>query len=404
MSTSLLYHCFGLRGYRHRRTDYVDGETVFTIELDREQYRCSVCGSKQVVCRGTQERVFRSLPIGSKPTQIHFAIPRVLCNDCGTLRQLQLGFADPRRTYSRSFERYALELGRHMTIQDVAKHLGVSWDVIKDIQKRHLQRRYSKPRLKELRKIAIDEISIGKGNRFLTVVLDLASGVIVFVGDGKGADALLPFWKRLKASHAKIKAVATDMSAAYITAIREHLKGVLHVFDRFHVIKLFNRKLSVFRRQLYHELTDKLHKEVIQGIRWLLLKNPENLDDSRNERQRLERALELNKPLATVYYMKDALREFWDQEDKRTANEYLQEWIDYAEDSGIEMLKRFARTLTAYRSGLLAYFEAKITTGPLEGTNNKIKTMKRQAYGFRDREFLKLKILGIHETKYALVG
>ena len=91
----------------------------------------------------------------------------------------------PRRTYTKAFERYALELGRHMTIQDAARHLEVSWDVIKDIQRRDLQKRFARPRLKDLKQIAIDEISIGKGHRYLTVVLDLQTGAVVFVGDGK---------------------------------------------------------------------------------------------------------------------------------------------------------------------------------------------------------------------------
>jgi transposase len=104
---------------------------------------------------------------------------------------LKIGFADPRRTYTKAFERYALKLSRQMTILDVARHLGVSWDIIKDIQKRDLSRRYAK--LKDLRQIAIDESAIAKGHRYLTVVLNLESGAVVFVGDGKGADALKPF-------------------------------------------------------------------------------------------------------------------------------------------------------------------------------------------------------------------
>ena len=108
-----------------------------------------------------------------------------------------------------------------MTILTVAMHLGVSWDVIKGIQKRDLVKRFSRPRLKHLRMIAIDEIAVRKGHKYLTVVMDLNSGAVVFVGDGKGAEALEPFWKRLRHSGAKIKAVAMDMSPAYISAISE---------------------------------------------------------------------------------------------------------------------------------------------------------------------------------------
>src|SRR3954449_11486523 len=131
-----------------------------------------------------------------------------------------------------------------MTIRDLAKHLGVGWDVIKDIQGRDLSRRYARPKLKHLRHLAIDEISIAKGHRYLTVVMDLDSGAVVFVGDGKGADALKPFWKRLRPSGARIEAVAMDMSAAYRRAVTTHLPEAKIVFDRFHVMKLFNDKLS----------------------------------------------------------------------------------------------------------------------------------------------------------------
>ena len=404
MSTSLLYHGFGLKGYRYVNTRYQNGSILFSIRQSRNNLRCAACGSDQVICRGKVNLRFRSIPIGLKPVWIVLAIQRVSCMACGLLRQSKLGFANPRRSYTKSFERYALDLSRHMTILDVAHHLGVSWDVIKDIQKRHLERHYSRPKLKHLKKIAVDEITIGKRHQYLTVVLDLKTGAVVFVAEGKGADALEPFWKKIKSSHAQIKAVAMDMSPAYISAITEHLKMATIVFDHFHVIKLFNDKLDEFRRKLYSEATTALEKRVLKGTRWLLLKNPENLDETRNERQRLQDAIQLNQPLAIAYYMKEDLRQLWAQHDKKSAESFLDDWIDRAQASDVSMLKKFANTLTLHRTGILAYYEFPISNAPLEGTNNKIKTMKRQAYGFRDKEFFKLKIMALHETKYALVG
>jgi len=404
MSTSLLYHAFGIRGYRHARTDFIEGEVLFTLEQGRHTLRCAGCGCRQVTAHGGVTRVFRTVPIGAKATRVLLKIPRVECQACGLTRQVAVPFADPLKHYTHAFERYALDLSAHMTIQDVARHLGVSWDTIKDIQKQDLQQHFSKPRLRKLRPIAIDEISVGKGHRYITVVLDLVSGAVVFVGEGKGGDALEPFWKRLRASRAKIKAVATDMSLAYILAVREHLPRAVHVFDHFHVIKLFNEKLSDFRRELYREATDRMHKKILKGTRWLLLKNPENLDPERNERERLDEALRMNQPLATVYYMKEDLRQIWNQPNKATARRVLQDWIRRAEAAGIKLLRQFAGTLAMYRSGILAYYDYPISTGPLEGTNNKIQTMKRQAYGFRDQEFFKLKIYALHRSRYALVG
>ncbi len=404
MSTSLLYHAFGIRGYHHSRTDYFEGAVMFTIEQERTALRCPVCHSPDVTAHGSEPRLFRLVPIGSKRVHLFFRVPRVECHNCHVTRQVNLPFAEPRFSYTHAFERYALDLLQHMTIKDVADHLDVGWDMVKEIQKRHLQRHFSQPKLKSLRRIAIDEISIGKGHHYLTVVLDLDSGAVVFVGDGKGADALNPFWKRLKASHAKIKAVATDMGMSYIQAVRKHLSRAIHVFDHFHVIKLCNDKLSDLRRDLYREATDQLQKDILKGTRWLLLKNPENLDDRRGERERLDEALRINQPLAVAYYMKEDLRQIWLQENKHTARRVLQDWVRRAEASGIRMLQRFAATLTLHAHGILAYHDCPISTGRLEGTNTKIQLMKRQAYGFRDHDFFKLKIYAIHRTKYALVG
>jgi transposase len=404
MSTSLLYHAFGVRGYRYVKTAYVEGEVIFTMEQPRESYRCSACGSEDVIGRGQNIRRFRTVPIGGKPVYLALAIPRVECRRCQVVRQVKIGFADPRVTYTHAFQRYALELSRYMTIQDVADHLRISWDVIKEIQKADLKRRFDRPKLKHLRQIAIDEISTAKGHVYLTIVLDLESGAVVHVGPGKGGEALKDFWIRLRRSGAKIEAVATDMSPAYIDAVTTHLRGSRLVFDRFHVIKLYNDKLSELRRAMHHELKDTMHKDVLKGARWLLLKRPENLDPARKEPQRLQEALRLNEPLATAYYLKEELNEIWEQDDEEAAEALLLDWITYAESTGIRMLQNFAKTLRLHAQGILAYYDHPISTGPLEGTNNKIKTMKRQAYGFRDQEFLRLKILGIHQTKYALVG
>jgi transposase len=404
MSTSLLYHGFGIVGYQYVSQHFQGGQVNFRIEQQRQRLRCPQCGCDDVYRRGHQQRTFRTVPIGRKPTSVTLDIARVGCPVCDCVRQVKVGFADPKKHYTRSFERYALDLSRHMTIKDVAEHLQVSWDTIKDIQAKNLQRRFGKPKLHKLRQIAIDEIAIGKGHHYVTVVLNLLSGAVVFVGDGKGVEALKPFWKRLRRARAKVQAVATDLSSAYIRAVRDNLPRAVHVFDHFHVIKLFNDKLSAFRRELYHQASSDEDRKILKGTRWLLLKNPENLDEDRDELQRLEEALRLNKPLAIAYYLKEDLRQIWSQRDKRTARRVLRDWLARARASGIRMLVQFAATLEEHQEGVLNYYDYRISTGPLEGTNNKIKTMKRQAYGFRDHEFFKLKILGIHETKYALIG
>jgi transposase len=342
--------------------------------------------------------------MGSKPVFLEIEIQRVMCLACKVIRQVRLSFAEQRRTFTRAFERYVLELSCFMTILDISKHLKTSWGMIKDIQKRHLSKRFSRPSLKNIDLIAIDEITIGKGHQYLTVVLNLRTGAVIFVGEGKGTDALKPFWRRIRRTKSKIKAVALDMSPAYVAAVLENLPQAAIVFDHFHVIKFYNDKLSDFRRALYHQVNDIHQKQILKGTRWLLLKNPENLNGQKDEINRLNKALELNKPLATAYYLKEELRQFWKQDNKKAAEKFIHQWIKTAKSTKIPMLHKFARTVAGHKFGILNFYDHRISTGPLEGTNNKIKTLQKQAYGFRDHEFFKLKIYGLHETKYALVG
>lgn len=404
MSNSWLYHAFGVRGYQYVSTRYEQGEIVVRIDVSRESLRCPTCGSQKVHVNERFLRQWRSVPVGAKPIYIEMNVPKVECQDCGVRRRVEVGFADPKRRHTRSFERYVIELLAFMTPMDVARHLGISWDLANDIQKRRLHKHFAKPKLKHLRQIAIDEIYLGTRHRFITLVLDLESGAVVFVGQGKGAEALKPFWKRLKSSGAKIQAVATDMSPAFQSAVREHLPKVTLVFDRFHIMKLLNEKLTELRRLLFAEAGGSLSKSVLKGIRWLLLKNPVNLDDSKDEHRRLNEALELNRPLAIAYYLKDDLRRLWEQADIVDAFEFLDDWCARARASNINILKKFAQTLMGHRSGLLAWYSHPISTGPLEGINNKIKLMQRRAYGYRDLELFKLRIYSLHTTRCELVG
>jgi transposase len=300
MSTSVLYRALGLRGYEHRSIREQGGGLLMHVQPARPVACCSQCQGRNIVHRGTVPRSWLAPPIGRQPVTVFADVPRVECRDCRSQPVVPVPFADPRRSYTRSFERLVLDLRRRMTIQDVARHLCVSEWIVKDIDKRWLGRRFSRPKLRHVKRIAIDEIAVRKGHRYLTIVLDLDSGAVVFVGKGNGAEALKPFWKRRKAARAKVQAVAMDMSAAYCQAVSKHLPRTAVVFDWFHVVKLLNDKLSELRRELYREATDQLHKRVLKGTRWLLLKRPEHLDDDRGERRRLEEALKLNQSLATA--------------------------------------------------------------------------------------------------------
>jgi len=403
MSTSLLYHAFAVRGYQQTRIEFAPDAVKFHVQPKEKSVCCSECGSAEVIRRGFTDREFRASPIGNKSTVIIARLPRVQCRECGVIRQIKVGFSEPRRSYTKAWAKYALELSRSMTIKDVADLLGVTWDVIKEIKKTYLQKHFAKPALKEVRRIAIDEICIGKGHRYKTLVLDLDTGVIIFVGDGKSSQSLAPFWKRLGRRHRQIEAVAMDMSGAYISAVGRHLPEAAIVLDRFHVVKLMNEKLTQLRRQLYNQATLE-QKQVLKGSRWLLLKNPDNLNPERDETARLQEALKLNEPLATAYYLKEELREFWNHTSKLPARLFLKSWCERATSTGLKPLMTMAKTLLSLQNGLLNYFDYRISSGPMEGTNNKVKTVQRQYYGIRDQEYFELLLHSLHLKKYALVG
>ena len=134
------------------------------------------------------------------------------------------------------------------------------------------------------------------------------------------------------------------------------------------------------------------------------MKNPENLVSKRYEELRLKLALELNKPLSVAYYLKEELRQMWSQNSKKDADLFILSWIIRAEQSGIKMLVSFAKTIRKFFRKILAHYDYPISTGIIEGTNNKIKTLTKRSYGFRDKQYLKMKIMGLHRSRYQLVG
>jgi transposase len=310
---------------------------------------------------------------------------------------------EPRCNYTKSFARMVVDLRKMMTIRDVAQWMGVSEGMIRSIDKSWLTRRFGKPRLRDLEVLAIDEIYVGKKNKYFTIVIDWKTGAIVYVGDGRGQDALKRFWRRLRGSRAKIKAVATDMSSAYHAAVVKNLPNAKQVFDRFHITKLMNDKLTQLRRDVQAEAAT-MDRNVLKGLRWLLLKHPENLDDSKNERVRLQEALDLNRSLSVAYYLKEDLSQIWQQTSKEVAARFLTDWCRRARASGIRVLLTMANTLEGYRTGILNWYDYPISSGPMEGINNKIGALQRMAYGYRDKEYFIAKLYALHLAKFSLIG
>jgi transposase len=396
METSLLYHMFSLHKQEHCSTFYKDKSIYFTVQTKTSELCCPKCGKRHVVKNGVVVRQFLSVPVGHKRTYIIMRVQKIICKNCGYHGQEYLPFSTGKRTYTNQFARYVVGLSRIGTIKDVAGYLHVHWSVVKDIQKRHLKIHFGRPDISQVKNIGIDEFAVRKGHVYKTIVADLDTGRIIYVGEGKGADSLDKFWKRVRRNSVTIENVATDLSSAFISSVIENAPEATHVFDHFHVVKLMNDAIDEIRRDAYNEERNINKRNVLKGTRWLLLRNERDIMDRRSK-NRLENALRMNKPLAAAYYLKESLKEIWMQANMADAEDVLKTWCRQAYDSHVAKLVKMANTILAHRTGILAWYNCNISTAKVEGINNKIKTMKRIAYGYRDDEFFKLKLYSLHD-------
>ena len=310
-------------------------------------------------------------------------------------------FAQSYVRYTKRLSQFVYDLSRMMTLIDVAEAAGLSWDTAKDMVKPFLQKTVDDLRYRDLKYLAIDEIYIGRKRKFYTVVIDLESGRIVWVAHGRGGDCLRKFWRRLRLAKAKIVAMAMDMSAAYGKAVRENLREAAIVFDKFHIVKLVNEKLDELRRELVREAEGLLNTS-IKGLRYLLLTRRDHL--AVDKLHTLDVALQFNQPLFTAYYLKEELILLWEQPTLEGMKAFLEDWCCRAAQTGIRWFQSLAKTLLAHRSGILSWFTHRINSGRMEGINNKIRTLTRSAYGYRDEGFFFLKLYNLHRSRRELVG
>lgn len=405
MSADRLYHELGLKGYQVDDCWEGKNEGLFVlVSVPRESLCCRKCRCSRVHLDGSRQRFWKSAPLGLTPVFVTMKTPRVKCLKCGSKTWHQPTFVEGQRQITKTFEAFVESWLSRLTIQDVVEMFGVSWNTVCEIDIRRLKK-LSRPGLTGLKRLAIDELYLGKQHKFITLVLDLQTRAVVSVAPGKGYAGLQGFFLRLKRAGAKVEAVSTDMASGYISAVLKYLPKARLVFDHFHVIRLMNDKLTQLRRELHRE-AESMHREVLKGIRWLLLKNPENLKqtDRVDEQQRLEDALKLNRSLAIAYYLKEDLRQFWSQKSVLAAERFLDDWCRRADASGIRVLQTMAKTLRSNRQGMLNWYIDPISSGPLEGINNKIGALQRRAYGYRNYEHFKQRILTLHHTKFTLRG
>lgn len=399
MEHSFLYHSFGVdRSYQYHATEYKDNAIILKLKnISLKKVKCPHCGGYHVIKYGVIHRKIHNLPIGKKRTFLSLTVQRYYCNDCDKAFQADIPFTRGNTSYTYRFSRYIIDLFRiGATISAIAKHLGVGWDLVKDIHKNYLKNKYTYPDLSNVTRIGIDEFAVRKGHVYKTIVVDLDTGRIVYVGDGRGSDSLTAFWKRVKRKGIKIELVTSDMSAAYITSVKENAPDAVHVYDKFHVVKLVTDAVDKVRRSVWSQETDVEKRKLIKGTRWMLLsKNLDKFDE--DAKKRFTNILQTNEPLFKAYYLKEDICQIWMQKDKKAGEEQLKYWCERAKESKLPAMVKVANSLLARRSGILAWYDCKATNAILEGTNNKVKVLKRKGYGYRDDEYFNLLLLGMHD-------
>lgn len=401
MSTATLLYLFGIQNVECHSMEYASGKIIFHAEISQNNSSCPKCGGNKTYFRGKKCRKLRMVPWGRMQSFLHLSLHRVACHDCGKCSWPVPDFVHGKQRMVHAFVEYVLCLIAISTILGVARFLGVGWDLVKNIHKEHLKNKYLNITFEELEFLSIDEFSIRKGHNYMTIFVDIRTGRIIHAVEGRTKYDVTPFLKELAEKATNLKAIAMDMSGSFASAVQSILPKVDIVFDHFHVDALINKALDEIRRQQQNNL-EQSSKKIVKGKRFLLLRNYDNLDKSAQEG--LQALLDINAPLLIAHTLKEQFRLFWEQPTLEKASGFLVRWLWDVFESGLKPLIKVGRTLLGHAQGLVNYFKHRISNGKIEGINNKIKTMSRQAYGFRDMEYFKLRLLHLHEQKHSLTG
>lgn len=388
-----LGHILNLRGIVIDSIEVDDSDKIITVSLNRDKRfksKCSHCG--QVVPRESRIRKkIRDLPIVGYDLYLDCEMYIVKCRNCGRVRE-GLDFVNRCSRLTIRLEKYIFKLVSMSTVKDVADKFEMSWETVKNIDKQNLEAKFKNIDYGNLKRLSIDEISNKKGHNYLSIVMNLDEGRVIWVGEGRKEEDINKFFDTLTDKQKKqIEAVSIDMWPAYINSAKKNCPNADIVFDKFHVVKKFGEVITKLRSAEYQKAETPESKDVLKGTKWLLLKNKSNLKlDAKKE---LKNLLTLNENLATSYILKEKLSSIWDYKSRAWAKKSFDEWIQIAEESEIRGIKTFIKMLKKHEQGILSHCKHPISNGKIEGTNNKIKVLKRRCYGFHDVEYFKLKIL-----------
>ncbi len=387
----------GWEGYRVETVERRAGERpevwIYLGPVPGTPLVCDGCGEACERVHDVARRVIRDLPILDAVTWLSVPRRRVACPRCGP-RLERLAWLDRHARVTRRLAASVVRLCAVLPVKQVAAFFGLHWETVKTLDKAALSQRLDPVDLNDVEVLAMDEFAIQRGHRYATVVMEPRTRRVLWVGRDRSREAIRPFFDLLgEAGCRRIKAVAMDMSAAYANELRARCPQAEIVYDLFHVVARYGH--DVIDRVRVDEANrlraDRPARKVVKSARWLLLRNRANLTRPQDQ-VRLDELLAANQALMTVYVLKDELKDLWRQPTRNAAAAAWAAWRDKALASGIAPLARFVRNLTPYVDGIVANATWRLNTSVLEGINNKIKVIKRMAYGFRDDAYFFLKI------------
>lgn len=343
----------------------------------------------------TYERVVRDLPILGHPVWLAVQMRRVSCQHCGT-RSEAVSWLDRHARVTKRLAEFVALWCQKLPVAHVCQLTGLHWETVRRIERSHLEQHLASLPPAQPTRLVMDEFALFKGHRYATVVLDADTRQVLWVGEGRSRESLRPFFQWLGPERCvRIEAVAMDMNTAFDLEVQLHCPQARVVYDLFHVVAKYGREVIDRVRvdeanRLRH---DRPMRRVIKRARWLLLRNRDNVPAA--QQPSLDELLQANRALMSAYVMKSELKELWQANDPWQWRRAWKNWLAMAANSGIEPLKHFARKLAPYWRGILARTRWPMHTGQLEGINNRIKVMKRMAYGYRDTAFFFMKIKAV---------
>lgn len=353
---------------------------------------CSGCEGNCWQIHEAGWRIVRDMPMLGEPVWLKVRLRRVRCSECGA-RAERVQWLDRHARITRRLADFVGLWCEKLPVAHVCKLSGLHWETVRRIDRDRLEGQLAALPEAQPTRLVMDEFALFKGHRYATVVLDADTRQVLWVGEGRSREALRPFFQWLGPSRcAAIEAVAMDMNTAFDLEVQQHCPNARVVYDLFHVIAKYGRE--VIDRVRVDEANrlrqDRPMRRVVKRARWLLLRNRDNIPPA--QQTTLDELLAANQALTTVYIMKASLKELWHAKTAWQWRSAWRTWLKMAHDSEIEPLLKFAKKLKAYWRGIVARVRWAMHTGQLEGINNRIKVMKRMAYGYRDSAFFFLKI------------